>query len=71
MHPELQDSNAEKQKKYLSTTDVLKVLIQPQDYNDKHDGSGDENINRVVDLYFKICIVFMLLASYLIPQFYL
>ena len=71
MHPELQDSNAEKQKKYLSTTNVLKVLIQPQDYNDKHDASGDENINRVVDLYFKICIVFMLLASYLIPQFYL
>ena len=73
----------ERKKNYFSTTEntkalpndycsrLLATLIQPQNYNDKHDGSGDQNIDKVVDLYFKICVVFLLLVRYLIPQFYL
>ena len=51
-------------------TCLLATVIKPQHFNDKHDGSGDQNINRVVDMYFKIDVVFLLLASYLIPPFY-
>ena len=51
-----------KEKNYLSTTENIKALpndycsrllatlIQPQNYNDKHDGSGDQDIDKVVDL---------------------
>lgn len=57
--------------KRTALASLFATVIQPQDYNNKHDGSGDQNINRVVDLYFKICVVFMLLVSCLIPPFYL
>ena len=35
-----------------------------------NDGSGDQNIDKVVDLYLS-CVVSLLLVRYLIPQFYL
>ena len=56
----------ERKKNYLLKTEDIKALpdeqhssliatvIQPQHKRDKHDGSGDQNINRVVDLNFKI-----------------
>ena len=64
------------EKKYLfkSITQqaaVISSVIQLQDYNDKHDDSFDQNIDKVVDLFLKICVVSVPLVRYFVPQFYL
>ena len=66
----------ERKKKYLfksitQQTAVISSVIQLQDYNDKHDDSFDQNIDKVVDLFLKICVASVPLVRYFVPQFYL
>ena len=42
---------------FKGITAGISSVIQLQHYNDKHDDSFDQNIDKVVDLYLKISVV--------------
>ena len=65
----------ERKKKFLSTRQNLKALLNKLQsslhYNDKHDDSFDQNVDKVVDLCPSVCVVSVPLDRYFVLQFYL